>query len=135
MHVWKSNFIDLHKVLWHFFKMRFPIRSVPVDLSGFRSHKISLICFPLHVSLIKLSLVFVVVTLSHKLNTEIKYRLNSSAFSLSTNVSSLFNFTVGGMKAAFRSHVLQILLNLTKISLFKNRFFFRNLVSHIYSTV
>ena len=104
MHVWKSNFFDLHKVSWHFFKMRLPIRSGPVDLSGFRSHKISPICFSLHVSFFKLSLVFLIVTFSDLLNIETENGLNSSAFSRSTDVSSLLSFAVGGIKAVFLMH-------------------------------
>ena len=115
MHVWKCNFIDLHKVLWHFFEMRFPILSCPVDLSGFRSPDF----FSLHVSLFEFSIVFLDITFSHLLNTEKKYQLNIFAFSLSTDVYSLFYCWLyqGSLLDAF-----QIFLNLTKLSLFKNPF-------------
>ena len=100
--------------------------------SWFISHKILPICFSLQVSLFKFSSVFVVVTCSHLLYTEMKYRLNSSAFSLSTDVSSSFNFTVGGIKPVFLVHfryfcILQNFFSSKPIS--------QNLISYCYSTV
>ena len=90
-----------------------------MDLSGLKSQKTSLICFSLPVSLYKLSSVFVDVTFSHLLNTEMKYWLNCYTFFVNGRLLTILFYCCWYQGSLLDA--LQIILNLTLFNLLSSK--------------